>query len=425
MAQVAKAQITITKLDDGYTIRLAPSAIVIPANADGTNPILTSAKTKVYLEKAGINIPLTINSLTASGCTASFSGIEVSITAISALEGSVVINFTASDGYVGSAQVSFLVSKQGESGITVLLDNETHAVPATHDGIVSTAALDTARTKILVFKGAVQLTAVASNATPTAGQFRYNVGTVTGGTATRIDNSNVKLATITSDQAIIDINIYAESLTNIYSKRMTITKIKGLNPEIVDRVENWTFEGTEEFDGSKIRAQSIVAAAIDVLNLFAQVVEATNLTVTGNSKIGPFSINSDGIFSGQLGMVWNAIKLNYNGFNWLYWDQLTNNKKASFDIGKMGSDGVITISASKNGGPTFTKGIVIDMLNGEEALEIKNGDMKIGGNIVVPSGSGTTVKQQILVGYSQSNPYNPIYKYLNIDRGIIVSITDS
>lgn len=233
MGLVAKGQKTITRLEDGYTIRLAPQAIVIPANADGSNPVLTSAKTRVFLEKGGANIAITINSVVGTGCTATFSGIEVSITAVSATQGSITINFTGADGYAGIAQVNFVVSKQGEGGIdavTILLDNETHALPASFDGTVTAAALDTARTRIMVFKGSRELTAVAANATPGVGQFRYNVNTVTGGTATRIDNSNVKLATITADQAIINLNIYAEGLTNTYTKQMTITKVREGKP---------------------------------------------------------------------------------------------------------------------------------------------------------------------------------------------------
>lgn len=231
--QIAKGQKTITKLDDGYTIRLAPPAIVIPTNSDGSNPVLTAAKTRVFLEKGGVNVTLTITSVVGSGCTAAFTGNETRITGISATEGSVAIYFSGTDGYSGNAQINFVISKQGqggEPGITVLLDNETHALPASFDGAVSSAALDTARTKIMVFKGATQLNAVAANATPGAGQFRYNVNTVTGGTATRIDNSNVKLATITADQAVINLNIYAENLTAIYTKQMTITKVREGKP---------------------------------------------------------------------------------------------------------------------------------------------------------------------------------------------------
>ncbi|MGV6947026.1 hypothetical protein [Sphingobacterium kyonggiense] len=292
-------------------------------------------------------------------------------------------------------------------------------MPANHDGTLPLGALDSARTKIMVFKGTTELTAIAANASPGNGQFRYNVESVSGGTTNRIDNSNVQLVTMTADNAVISIKVYVEGMTNIIAKQMTLTKIRGVDPEIVDRVENWTFTGTEEFDGSKIRAKSIVAAAIDVLNLFAQVIEATNLTVTGNSKIGPFSIDANGIFSAQSGALINAIQLKYSGFNWLYWNQLNYNRTAGLEIGKMGNDGILNITASKNGGPIFTKGVVIDMQNGEPALDIKNGPIQ------VPSGQGVTIKQQILVGYSSNNPYNPIFKYLNIDKGIITGITDS
>src|SRR5690606_17167922 len=118
------------------------------------------------------------------------------------------------------------VSKQGESGITIVLDNETHALPASFDGVVSPAALVTARTRISVFRGAMELTPVAANAVPGIGQFRYNVSNVTGGTANRIDNSNVRLVTMTADQAIISLNIYAESIDNAYTKQMTIAKVR-------------------------------------------------------------------------------------------------------------------------------------------------------------------------------------------------------
>lgn len=231
--KVAKGQKTITKLDDGYTIRLAPPAIVIPTNSDGSNPVLTAAKARLFLEKGGINVPLTITSVVGTGCTAAFTGIETRITGISATEGSVAIYFTGTDGYVSNTQINFVISKQGvggEPGITILLDNETHALPASYDGTVAAAALDTARTKIMVFKGATQLTAVAANATPGAGQFRYNVDTVTGGSAVRIDNSNVRLSAIAADQAIINLNIYAENLTAVYTKQMTITKVREGKP---------------------------------------------------------------------------------------------------------------------------------------------------------------------------------------------------
>ena len=313
MALVAKAQKTVTRLDDGYTVRLAPAAIVIPANSDGTDPVLTSAKTRVFLDKADVSIAITISGVTGTGCTATFSGNEVSITALSALQGNVTIDFTGNDGYVGSALLQFTVGKQGESGITVILDNETHAVPANHDGTLPLGALDSARTKIMVFKGTTELTAVGANATPGNGQFRYNVESVSGGTTNRIDNSNVQLVTMTADNAVISIKVYVEGMTNIIAKQMTLTKIRGVDPAIVDRVENWTFTGTEEFDGSKIRAKSIVAAAINTKDLVSEQIRTSQLpsrmSVNENNDNTLKVRHSNGVIGIELGLVGGQPKL--------------------------------------------------------------------------------------------------------------------
>src|SRR5690606_5566126 len=105
---VGKGQITISRIDDGYTINTTPSSIVIPSNSDGSNPILTGAKTRVLLSKAGVNIPVAITSVAGVGCSASYSGNEVTITSVSADTGSVQINFSATDGsYTSSVNVPF------------------------------------------------------------------------------------------------------------------------------------------------------------------------------------------------------------------------------------------------------------------------------------------------------------------------------
>ncbi|GEM_PF-2283307 len=424
---IAKAQKTISRLEDGYTIRMAPPAAVIPADSDGSNPVLTSAKTRILLDKSGVNVPITITGLSAVGCTASFSNNEVSITGVNLAQGSVTANFIGSDGYSGSAQFNFTISMQGadgqpgqpgQNGMTVWLSNEAHAIPANHDGTLPLGALDNAWTDIFAHRNTM-LVPVAANAVPGPGQFRYNVESVAGGTTNRVNDSRVRLATMTADTAVITIKVYVESMDNVVTKQMTLSKMRGLDPAIVDRVIDWTFTGTEEFDGSKVRAKSIVAAAIDVINLFAQVVEATNLTVTGNSKIGPFFIGADGIFSSQSGSIINASTLKNSGFNWLYWNQLNYNRTAGLEIGKMGTDGILNIKASSNGGPEFTSGLVIDVGSGRKGFDLKTGD------IAVPSGVGMTVKQPIITGYASNNPYSPIIKYLNIDKGIIVSITDN
>ncbi len=313
---IAKGQITITELEDGfYTVRLAPSAIIIPANADGSNPVLTSAKARLFVSKDGGNTPVTINSASGVGCTVTWSGNEITITAISqgVSDGRVVIDFTTEDGYNSTTEITFLVSKQGESGITIVLDNETHALPASFDGVVSPAALDTARTKISVFRGATELTAVAANAVPGKGQFRYNVDSVTGGTATRIDNSNVKLATMTADQAIIRLNIYAESLENAYTKQMTIVKVReGKEGEKGAKGALPLFRGEynkDEYGNTEIRTYTGNANRSDIVMHNGQYYFAketagvfNNISPTdpGQSKWEPFGSEVSSIATGLL-----------------------------------------------------------------------------------------------------------------------------
>lgn len=228
---IAKNQKTISRLEDGYTIRLAPPAIVIPADASGNNPVLTSAKSRVFLEKAGVNIPVTIQSVAGTGCNATFLNNEIAINSISAQQGAVQINFKGDDGYLASTQVSFTVSKQGDAGYSVILDNETHTVPALADGSFPAGAFDGAKTKILVFKGKNPLTPVAANAIPGPGQFRYNA-TTSGGTANRVlisgqdTNNAIQLVSMSADKAVISLNIYVESMDNVFTKQMTITKVK-------------------------------------------------------------------------------------------------------------------------------------------------------------------------------------------------------
>jgi hypothetical protein len=67
---------------------------------------------------------------------------------------------------------------------------------------------------------------VADNATPTAGQFRYNIGAVVGGTAVRTDNDTFYLNTITADSGSIPVTIWLEGLTVSVVKVFSFAKAK-------------------------------------------------------------------------------------------------------------------------------------------------------------------------------------------------------
>jgi hypothetical protein len=295
---IGKAQITISIVDDGYTINCTPSNIVIPANADGSNPILTGAKTRVLLSKAGVNIPVTITSIVATGCTASHATNEATITTVSALTGNLQINFkTTGDPYESYVNVPFSTSKNGndglpgqngKDGISVILSNEVHALPANHDGSVSQASIDTAVCSITVLKGSMPLTPVAANATPGIGQFRYNIQSFPGGTAVRVrdiynsdTNNTFKLATITASVVKIKVFIYAESLANPIEREMTVTKVNGADPtefeEVRDIFYGWKVPGKVTINGAMLEAESVRAAAIIVENLFAKHFQTNNI----------------------------------------------------------------------------------------------------------------------------------------------------
>src|SRR5690606_25995737 len=134
---------------------------------------------------------------------ASYSGNEVTITSVSADSGNLQINFDATVGsYPSSVNVLFYKSKNGADGLSVVLSNEAHTLPANHDGSVTQASIDLAVCSITARRGSIPLTPVAANATPSIGQFRYNIQTVTGGTAVRVNNNTFKLSTISASTCV-------------------------------------------------------------------------------------------------------------------------------------------------------------------------------------------------------------------------------
>lgn len=242
---LAQNRITVTAIDDGYTISLAPASTTIPANADGSSPVLTAAKTKVLLSRDKTNIPITIDSLVSTGCTATYSGNLVTITAIpnNVDLGEILINFRANDSsYSSSAVFSFSKAKQGGAGAdgyTVILSNESHTIPASATGAVTNDELAKAQSGIRAWIGATELSWVADNATPGAGQFKYSITGTTGGTAVRIDPANFRLASITDSVALITVEINCENKVTI-TKVMSITRSNAGQPGTPGENGNYT-----------------------------------------------------------------------------------------------------------------------------------------------------------------------------------------
>lgn len=310
MVEIAKGYKTITRVDDGYSIVATPSTILVPTNYDGTNPVLSGAKARVLVTNAlGASLTVTITSITPTGCTATYSGNELTITGISSDNANVLVYFSATGGYIGNINIPVLKSKQGESAYSVVLTNETHALPADYNGTVSPSAIDMAQSQIIVLKGATPLTPVAANATPTIGQFRYNIGTVTGGTATRVNNSTFKLSTITASTCKIKVTIYLESLSKSVEKEMVITKVAEGSPGpqaplVLDRGE---FDPTATYVGTSQR--------VDVV-LYSGTPYITKPTAGTFSGIPPTNTSKWDTFGAQFESVYtkvlNAVTGNIN-----------------------------------------------------------------------------------------------------------------
>ena len=172
--------------------------------------------------------------------------------------------------------------------------------------------------------------------------------------------------------------------------------------------------GMTYINGGNITTGKISAERIDVSDLFAQEITATNLIVTGNSKLGPFGVNASGISSGwPIGTAYSgSIFLSKERLSWHAVQNYPNPvpESASFEVGSAMSTAVVYInnSGSNSNRP---KGLSIDMRNNNIALEIQSGKVIVEGN------EGITVKQAI------STPEGT--RYLNFRKGIMTGVTTS
>ena len=123
--------------------------------------------------------------------------------------------------------------KEGSNGLTIVLSNAAHSVPADKDGTVPTSPDGYAGsgTDIVVFDGATEYNSVAHDATPGNNEFKVTTsvttGTITLG-AQDISANKVTFAdhsAMTTDLAIIEYTINVENTTTI-KKFQTLNKSK-------------------------------------------------------------------------------------------------------------------------------------------------------------------------------------------------------
>ena len=116
MGTIAKGEITLSPVNDAYTVLLTPSSCSISADFDGSNPNLTNAKGSITVKRGTKIVPFKVNQVTysASGIKASWSTQEVTtmpfvVTQIpnTVLDGYIEFHITTQDGFNYSTEVQF------------------------------------------------------------------------------------------------------------------------------------------------------------------------------------------------------------------------------------------------------------------------------------------------------------------------------
>lgn len=152
----------------------------------------------------------------------------------------------------------------GNDAYTIELSSDAFLVACDQNNNIITGELGStgkAKCDIIVYKGSTALTSV-SGTSPSNGQFSYVINSVLGGTASRIDNANFYLNTVTADSGYISITIYLENSTTTVLKRINFSKTY-INPAAADYIveedtdDIWTYRkwangvaecwGTESF----------------------------------------------------------------------------------------------------------------------------------------------------------------------------------
>lgn len=185
-----------------------------------------------------------------------------------------------------------------------------------------------------------------------------------------------------------------------------------------------SFQSTKGYtiiSGGEIITDSITAFHINVRKLFAQEVEAINMTVTGNSKIGPFSIDADGLYYYVAGTEQVRFRINRNGIQWINSQTLPGPlpKDSSIRIGLTSA----LVDILNEGNSSRNTGVRIEMPDGASyrAIDVINGqsrfsDINLNGDVTIGEGTGLRTGH---TGTFQYNMGGAVYD-LEFKNGILV-----
>lgn len=185
-----------------------------------------------------------------------------------------------------------------------------------------------------------------------------------------------------------------------------------------------SFQSTKGYtiiSGGEIITDSITAFHINVRKLFAQEVEAINMTVTGNSKIGPFSIDADGLYYYVAGTEQVRFRINRSGIQWINSQTLPGPlpKDSSIKIGLTSA----LVDILNEGNSSRNTGVRIEMPDGASyrAIDVINGqsrfsDINLNGDVTIGEGTGLRTGH---TGTFQYNMGGAVYDF-EFKNGILV-----
>lgn len=177
-----------------------------------------------------------------------------------------------------------------------------------------------------------------------------------------------------------------------------------------------SFRATKGFtlvSGGQIETDLITAYMINVVRLFAQYIEATDLHVRGSSTLGPFNIDENGLYySPGSSIDYTGLRVNKTGITWTSQQGFPNPVPRSAFM-RIGDETPAVVDILNEGNANKHTGIRINMESDPDhvALDILGGKIKVGDFF------GYTGSQPIETGTG--------IKYLRINKGIITSIANT
>lgn len=177
MTVVATSILTLTDVFDGVSILLSSTSTVVPTddlgNAGNFSGCTTSVK--VMNGKDDVTSSYQITPVSSVGVTGSYSNGVYTVTGMSSDVGTVDFTATRFGFETLTARWTITKAKRGAEGLTIVVANENHTLPADASGIVSNYT--GSGTTVQVFEGATALSATSTASTN--GTFTIGLPTVT------------------------------------------------------------------------------------------------------------------------------------------------------------------------------------------------------------------------------------------------------